>query len=509
VSDKLDFSICSPTYAEYEATWREALDFYRSGHHVLQPSRAVGRVGFWVQTDAPQDDGSTEPEPRRRRSRYETVPVQSYLWSHVRESRAEYDDRKARAVHVPLFRNAVDLFVSAALRVEPDRSAGASDLEPWGTYWDDVDMRGTNIGAFVRQAATYALVYGVMYAVTDRPRFLLPAVSRAEQLARGERAYSYLVSPLDVPRWSLDSATGAWRWVIVRDTPPDESAPGGPSLVADERFRVWYVDRSELYGKPTNGGDWTLLDVAEHNVGEVPIAPLFARASTTTRSTLEPDSMLASLVRGDRHIFNGLSVIHDVIAKQAWSQLCLPDDGTGMATLDVGPAVALLYNSQFGTPIMLTPDSSIIMAQWQILAGELQMFRESVGAGRGKAEYSKEERSADALTVESRHENNRVASLVESIEEFDRTLHRHVARWEGASEYPRASYGRDVSLDSVADQLSDALSMKSLGLGPEVMREIIRPIVVRYMRQQSQSPDAIARATESLDLLEEKAEEQV
>jgi hypothetical protein len=505
----LDFSITHPTYQLNHDRWREAFDCYRGGHHYTDPGRTVGTAGFWVH-EVNDVDESSDPHQQQRRSRYETVPTDSYLWSHVRESTAEYSDRKARATHVPLFRHVVDIYVSAALRTEPT-GREVPETEPWGTYWDDVDRRGTNIGAFVRQAATYALVFGYEFAVTDKPRFDQKAASRAEQLARGERAYSYLVSPLNVPRWALDDS-GAFRWVVVRESSPDVAVPGLPAPdTPPEQYRVWYPDHFELYRGTVNNRKettWVLDDSGPHPCGEVPVAVMYARRSQESRHALESDSMLADLVRADRDVFNQYSLLRDQIYKQCFAQLFLPEDMGGGGAIETGPGVAVTYNAQAGSPIMLSPEASLILAQWRILGETLHMFREFAAVGRGKAEYSKEERSGQALEVESRNENNRVASVVESVEEFDRTLHRHAAAWEGLSDYPKATYGRDVSLRSLGAQINDALSLKALGVPAATMREVLSPLVTQHMREQGQTPDAIKRAVESLASLTDTVEAQ-
>jgi hypothetical protein len=494
-----DFTREHALYSSLKSEWAEAWDFYRSGEAVIDPGRAITRASFAAPglpfSDQPTDTTS-EANRTRQRARSESVVLSSYIYPHAREPLAEYRQRAARADHYPIFRNIADIYVSATLRTEPSRDvAGATPDPTWDTYWDDVDRQGTNIGTFIAQALTLSLVFRHVFAVTDRPRVDTPAPSRAAQLARGERAYSYLVSPLDVPDWEVDE-TGALVWLQIREDEPQPHEPGFATKAIRNQYRIWYRDRWELWRRP-KGGAWGIIDQDKHGVGEVPVAILQARRGPTRE--LGGDGMLTGLVRNDRSIFNRMSLLDEILYKQAFAHLFLPTDDAGLpGPVDVGPGVAIGYNSANGQPMMLSPDAALITAIVSLISGQMQAVRENHGVGRGKAEYSKEERSAEALQVESRNENNRVAMLAASCEEFDRALHRHVAAWEGRADAPRAEYSRDVSLRSVSRQLADATSLKALGLPWEVLQVVVAPMVAEMMKEQGRSKESIAEALTAL-----------
>ena len=492
----MDLTQQHPVYKTKLAHWLESYDFYRGGNYVLSPGRAVGTASFLVSPE--KTSSGVDEEPTRKTPRFRSQTTQSYLYSFVRESRADYIDRIQRSSHpAPIFRHLVDAYASATLRTSPSY-VGNLDVEPWATYHDDVDRRGTNFFAFIRQALTYSLVFGLEFAITDKPRFSNTVASREQQLARGERAYSYLVNPIQVPNWSVNSETGALNWFQVLELGPDNRRPGDEWLERAVRYRIWYPTHWELW--ECTHDLQNRIDADEHPVGEVPVAIAYARRSQESCQAIEADSMLSDVVPADRAIFNRMSLLDHQVYGQAFSQLFLPDDGTNLwAGVDIGVGVAVPYNSEHGQPIMLTPEAKIMLAQWQMVLDQIQMLKETHGVGRGKAEHSKEERSAAALSVESRNENNQVASLAEATEEFDRTIHRHVAAWEGVDDYPRASYSRDVSIRSVSAQINDALQLKALGIPAETMIEIVRPLVIQTMAEQGAPPESVDAAVRALE----------
>ena len=238
-------------------------------------------------------------------------------------------------------------------------------------------------------------------------------------------------------------------------------------------------------------------------MGEPPVAVLFARRGPN-HLNLDADSMLSGLVRGDRAAFNYRSLLDEILYNQAFASLWIPDDESGPpGPIDVGITLANAYNASNGTPLLLAPEAQLLLAVWQIQAEHLQTLRATYGVGRGKAEYSKEERSAAALTVESRHETNRVASLAECLEEFDFRIHKHAAAWEGKTEIPRAEYSRDVSLRALSNQINDALSLKTAGVPWEIMRTVLAPLLAEHMKEQGRPKKVVDEALAKLAIAEE------
>jgi len=496
-------------YYEESLKWRlEAHDFYRGGRYVLEPGRTITNLSFVV-LNAVISTPPLDPTRPQSRSRFESVPVESYIWTHSNEDSGGYMTRKARAVHVPIFRHFIDLYVSAAMRVPPNRGDVVPGVEPWGTYWLDVDRSGTNINDFVRQAMGYALAWGLEFAITDKPSFEDTAITRQQQMLRGERAYTTLVHPHDLIDWETDEATGGLAWIKIRE--PDRAPRGITDKWPSEsmlRYKIWYPDRWELYaaadGNASERGDFSLVDGGTHPVGEVPLSVFYARRSEDQSVLLQADSMLADIPRLDRYLFNRMSVLDEILTKQGFAQMFVPEDvGSAPGPIDIGPGMAIGFNSENGQPLMVAPEAALIMAHWQSILNTIQLAKESAGVGRGKAEASKEERSADALLVESRNESNRVSALVSAAEEFDRQIHRHVAAWEGESIAPMATYRRDVSMRSLGRQINDALQLKALGLPEETMKKIIAPLVQQHMHEQGQLPADIREAVKSVEEADE------
>jgi hypothetical protein len=501
-----DLTVRHPEYKASLADWLRNWDVYRGGRHFISPGRAVGRVSHWREMDATAAGTTVSEESERGRDRrlvYQPHAVRSYLFSHARESKEEYDDRVARALHWPVFRSLVDIYTSAALRTEPSREASGD--YPWQAYWDDVDFAGTKVDEFDRMALTYGLCYNKVFCVTDRPAFDAPAVSRGQQIERGERAYSYLVPPTDVTNWLLDSH-GRFRWVQIREDMPQEREPGEEVPSTIDQYRVWYPDRWVLWRQVEQTG-W-VADEGKHDAGEVPVAALLIRRGHESRRTLEADGVLTDLVDADVTIFNLTSLMHDQIYSQCFAQLCLPKaHGESITDVELGIKRVLGYDAELaGQPLYLSPATDLLLAQQRVIGETYNMARQTAGVGRGRSEHSKEERSGDALREESADKNNVIASLAGAMEAFARTRNRHVAAIEGVSveDAPKEIYSRDVSLKALAAQLNDAEALDRIGVPTEAMNQLLIPLFTQAMKEHGRDEASIQAGVNAIKARVEK-----
>jgi len=501
----LDYTHRHPEWDANAQSWEIAWDVYRGGRHVTAPGRAVTEAGFWVSQGPTAAASGTGEEPSRQRSRmaYVRDAYPTYLHTHVRESKEEYLDRIERSPHIPLFRSVLDIYVHAAMRTAPDR--GDTGGAPWDAYWANMDLAGTKADAFFPQALTWAGIYRKCFAITDKPRFDKAAPTRAHAAARGERAYTYLISPKDLEDWELD-AFGRFIWAKVREDAPRDRFVGEKWREAKNQYRVWYRDHWELYRQADK--EWAMVDSAPHPCGEVPIACLFARRSHESRRTLEADGVLSDLVDGDLSIFNQLSLLLDQIYAQCFSQLMMPMAmGERLTDLELGvKRVVGFFAENGGRPLYLAPDASILATQWNLITQMFATYRQAAGVSRGRAEFSKEERSGTTLVLESEDKNNVIVSLINGVEEFDNAIHRHVAAWENVEAPQPATYSRDVSLHSVDSQIGAAVRLAELRVPEVAMQELIGPLYTRVMRDLGQGDKAIATGIAAIQAgLEPKA----
>ena len=364
-----------PIYREYENRWRMAFDFWRGGVHVLSPNRPVSLYHY---TDD-ADDKSKSPIGSMNFYSWRSNFSNSYLFKHEHERLFEYDQRVERAINLPVFQYILNVLTSSILRTPPIRIG--AEIEPWATIHKDVDLMGTDIDVFNRRVMAYALTFGRCHAIVDMPLFEDTPRSLAEQRERNERAYAYIVNPIDLLDWSVDEY-GNYNWVVIKENAPDTRRPGEEYKQKEIRLRVWTRQ------------DWILYSVVDekervissgtHGAGVVPMATCYA-SRTGEPGLMACETPLADFLDINRYIVNKLSELDQMERMATFDLLCIPSMDGQSAPIDISPCSAITYPSEAGAPTFLSPNPEHPIGKWNRIRELLEEARQYAAVSRGKA----------------------------------------------------------------------------------------------------------------------------
>lgn len=463
-----------PEYRERLEQWLRGWDFYRSGQYVTHPQRHIG-TRFRLRERTVDGETVYEPEARNHNS---------YLDANVREGDAEFDSRRERSVHYPFYRSLCGIYAAATLRTAPKRE----DSQEWRAYEANTDKCGRPIDALVARSLEWALAMDRVFAVTEMPQSPdgEPWASRKHADDAGARPYTYLVKPFDLVDWQPDSE-GRFQWVLIREDAPVDRGVGEE-----------YPDKVESLYRYWDDRGWILYDSTKkqlgggtHPVGRVPV------------QCLDTEGLLSASIELDRNIFNAVSLLDDQVIKQCFSVMGIPvAPGEEIGQINIGPASAFGYNAESGAPLFISPDVRLIEVQWKLVLDKIHLFREFARMSRGRAEYSKEERSAASLTLESNDKASALAGLAERCENFDEAIHEDAARWWGQDAPKKANYSRELTLKSVGEQINDAVNLTRLAPSNRLRTILARGPVSRHLREQGIGQDVVSEAIGSLEEIE-------
>ena len=514
----LDFTHKHPEYLADVHRWEMGWDFYRGGRYVLQPQRNVsvhmgGDQGFSVKDSAADGKEGGKAEGRASYSAlpgYAPHPSRSYLHKHPREHIDEFSSRCNQSIHLCLQRSITDIYADTVLSVGPAGRRGngmsAGESAFWDMYHSDVDMCGTSIDAFVRRVVVLGLVMGRSGALTDRPMLEGPLPSLEAQRQAGDRPYSVAVKATEAVDWTLDEF-GKLRWMQLESRALDSRPPGvahklPPRVETIYGTSNWARYRENL-GTGPHESSWHLSEsgIYPSTLTEPPISWFFG-GRREGPSTLSTDGLLSDLVDADRSLLNQTSLLLEQIYGQVFAVLCLPvAEGAPVPQgLNIGINRFLGFNSGNGTPTYLQVNPEVLAVQWKLIQETISTYRQLKNVGRGRAEFSKEERSAASMSLESADKHTAVAALAEKVEAFDHQLHRHVAAWKGwdPADAPKANYNRTISLHSLREQIGNVIQLKQLGLKKAVLEKLTSPVYVRALKEFGVEADDIEQAAGEL-----------
>lgn len=499
-------------YLRWEYEWIKADDFRRAGKHVTEPMLPVTEVGFFGRRDsaAPVDDNPDSPS-------WNVSRQASYLFSHAREGRTRWDDRNLRAEHLPIFKPICNIFSSALFRVPPVRKLNESiDVgEPWKDYLEDVDLLGTDMNAYSFAATKLTMAFGRCYSLTDLPSPTRKPDTLADQIAMKLRAYSYLLTPLQVVNWSMD-VFGNFRWIVVMEAAAEVHGPAqeiDPPLAI--RYRIWYPDRWELYkpgtgktGKPVAGA-WVLEASEPTGLSRIPVEPYYAD-KTDMRSGGSSDSPLASVLGVDVAVFNLLSQLDETELQSVFGQLTM--EGDAPIAADVGESYILMYPPGAQQPDYISVDNAVPQGKWERIVARIHAAAQQSLTGRsGKSADSKEERSPGALNVEFQDRYSMLTTIAAGAEDFEEGNFRNFAAWHKLpGPAPTTTYPRRFDLRSIGQQINDALKFNELPAGLKAKVAMLEQTVDRVLKEtgvdDTTRVEATAGVREAVDRVMKAAE---
>ena len=503
--NKVNFDHVHPSYGRMYDRWIMAQDFYRGGIHVLEPAeheeeyryakprRSSGSLNAGVDTDP-------AAEQEEQRWDWGNGTYNSYLWKAPREPLADYEERCRRLVPLPLFRSIVDIYVAGVLRPGVEVSKKLEGI--WKEYSKDIDMSGTDRSAFITQSLGHAQEFGRYHAIVDRTKHATKARHKKDQKDRGERTYVQGISPLQLVDWEIDEL-GSFVWVRIRevDQTPRQPTEKFPDKVKYQ-YRIWFRDKWELWqskkSEDKKADTWTKAEGADHGLGVVPIVTLWA----SRERRMECESPLADALDMNHEIINRYSELDVLERYQSFSMMWLPtEEGSAPGPIELGPGNA--YTGPLnGKPGYISPDGSFSNDKYERIDNRIFMTRQLTGVGRGRAEQSKEERSGDAILLESADKQTFMALLSAATSEYDNGISEMIKLWEGegVKEPPFYQYPKTFEIKGTQSQIQEVLQLGSVeGMPIKPLLQVSKPIIARMLKDKGASQETIDEAVAEME----------
>lgn len=246
----------------------------------------------------------------------------SYLFPHELEiknndfARDKFRTRHQRSVYENLCAAPVnDLTKYFIAGVEPiKRKYEGDDTEEdinYTPYIEDIDLKGTNITAFMNELSRMIAVMGIGYPIVDKKPLPLEIATLQDQKKAGLRAYATQIDPRNLVNWSLDG-NGWFNWaLILTETYDDYDFRVDREIT--EIYILWTKDA--IYRLDAKG---VLIDYSNNDLGYVPILRVNFLDMDMNG---QPESFLAKIAPLNRELYNMYSLYQEECYKLAFAQL--------------------------------------------------------------------------------------------------------------------------------------------------------------------------------------------
>jgi len=399
------------------------------------------------------------------------------IFSHVRETTSDYNDRKKRACYFNYCQPIVDIYVSHLFK-KPIARQSEGYQEALEAFWPDVDRRGHDLASFMKEeVAVPCQVFGYTFVLVDKPQYGPDILTRADEEALGGLPYFCAISPRSVINWSVDRY-GKFYWLRYVE---DVAATDDPFGSGKKTRRFWTWTRTEwnLHEEvKQEGGTLAVREVARgvHNLGEVPVVVFYNRRSK--KYQVPGVSAIQDIAYINRSIINVCSLIDEFLYRQCFNMLAMPDEGKDVAEeQEVGVSNILYYPAGERAPTFVTPPTgpAEYMQAW-IDTLKTEIYRL---ARIQHTDAVPREQSGVAKAWDFHETNQSLADKADNMQYAEQELWRFWLKWQDLKSDVTVDYPEEFDIKAVNAELEEALQLKALNISRTFTSEYMKKLVRR------------------------------
>ena len=352
------------------------------------------------------------------------------LFTHRLEDQAgDYQDRLDRVYYLN-FCNLVCAIYADYIFKEKIRRPANTYLE---AFRKNVDGRGTDMNTFMNQVSYLSSVYGQVHVIVDSPFAEDLDIPLHFYKANKEQfdPYAVIVAPQDLRDWSVDEL-GNLNWVLIRSRGYSDIDPESPReddttyrLIARDYWAIFDADGDEIERR-------------EHDFSEVYMVTCY---NSDTNVDMIGESLITDISRINRIIYNWCSNIDEMIERQTFSQLVMPDDPQSdldpkeegadpLRKLSTSSIFTFPFNSS-QPPQFISPDRQQIDVIWKMIQNHRDLIYELAGLGTvGSSSKFLSQRSGISQAYQFLSINSSLAKKAARLERTENEINRLVLQWK-------------------------------------------------------------------------------
>lgn len=398
-----------------------------------------------------------------------------YLWQYPLETNKTYQHRLVRALPVNIVAPVIDLYCSTVGKQENVLIDDGGLQE----FMDDADMQGQSFLEFLSGCRTHAATRGHTFILVDSTKASGPLNTNADVKAQRIRPYLVEILPENLLNWRLDE-TGQPTEILYQV----EKEVQGNLLESreedkpDKQLRYWNKAEWIVYRK--DGNRHVEVDRGSNPLGRVPLIPLYHHR----KHPFLGKSLIKDAAKIQQLLVNWASGFDEALEKQLFAQPVLYSNKEPSA-VGVGISTCLHLNPDDKEDFKFTaPPTAPFEAGWDAFYRMVALANKHMGM-KASAIMEKENATSPQSGVARAwdfYEADKIMSAMALNEqETAKNVLDLVAEWKGGSYRGNVQYSTKYDLSTVADDISDLLSMQMAGAPPTARREVMRRICAKKL----------------------------
>ena len=419
------------------------------------------------------DAASVNPLVSRNRQRYEflydsfsggeTFRKGGYLTRYQLETANEYNQRLANTPYDNHPRSIISTYISFLFRTEPERVLTGLENDPaLMAFLSDADHEGRDLDSFMKQAATWANVFGHSWIIMSKAN--IGAITRADELAAGVRPYLNLLSPLLVTDFSwtrLDS--GRYELSYFKYIEDSNSSVSVVKEWTPEFIQTTTINHEKQEVKNKN--------IEINQLGVIPAVILYNQTSTIRGLGI---SSIEDIADASRMIYNLTSEVEQGIRLGSHPSLVTtPDTNVGSGAgalihmpLNMDPALK---------PFVLEFSGQEVSSIYTAINNIVSSIDKMANTGSIRASES-QVMSGVSREVEFALLNSRLSEMADNIELCEEQLWKLYAKYQNLSWSGEVCYPDSFAIHDTQNELDQLIKTYSTVEDPAVKTSIVEKI---------------------------------
>lgn len=387
-----------------------------------------------------------------------------YLTRYTYENNQEYNQRIEETPVDNHCRGVIQTYVSFLFRNEPQRDFGTLATDPGlEGFIEDADLEGRSLEAFMKDASSYASVFGHVWLLLSKPQ--TNSLTRADELGQGVRPYVNMVSPLNVYDWEFRrSPSGVYELVYLRY---EENDGGDQSVIKEwtpEVINTYVISHDEKQ---------TQEQTQEPNgLGRIPAVILYNEKSLV-RGLGQSD--IEDIADQQKTMYNESSEIIQLIRLANHPALVKTADVE--ASAGAGAIVQMPDNLDPGLkPYLLQPSASNLESLFNSQKHKVESIDRMASLGSIRAVQART-MSSVAMDTEFQMLNAKLSAKADAIELAEEQMWRIWAEYQGKVWDGMIDYPDDFSINDKGKDFLHLQMAKSAATDPRVLQVIDHELI--------------------------------
>lgn len=403
------------------------------------------------------------------------------LFSHRLEDEEDFNERLLRAYYLNYCEVIPTIYNNYIFKEHIERPPDAILAE----FRNSADGKNTKITDFVKKVGFFSKVFGTMHVLVNIPTKEEQRVTKRQAKEQNLFPYCTLVYPSELVDWSIDKS-GNFNWIVIeskyyRDEDPNvaREVETHYTLITREEWKIEDSKGNKAdvgKGVPSNG---------KNEMGIVPLVTLYHQDIDDDKVG---ESLIKDVVYINRAILNWSSCIDEMIERQTFSQLIVPDDGTLAESSETGDdPLRRVSTSSVWTfnadsrhpPAFISPNTSNIVTVWNLVLDHVkEIFRIAGLVGSTEDMYSGSSGRSKQMGFLS--VNSALANTANKYQKFENDISRmaYMLLGKDPASYKETRYPESFDISALEDEIASYFEIMqknfSATLNKELMRNIAR-----------------------------------